>query len=178
MFALQIDQQVFINELHYDNIGKDVGEFVEVAFSTGTSLDGYTLQFYNDKEGSLYKTVSLSDATIGESVGLTFAYMDIPGIQNGGSDGIALVDPSGVVLEFLSYEGTVTAADGDANGLTSIDIGVSETSSTMAGVSLQLGGIGCSKDDFTWQAASSETKGAENIGQMVDCAVRDTILWT
>ena len=48
------------------------------------------------------------------------------GIQNGSPDGIALVDASGAVMQFLSYEGTLTAVGGPADGLTSTDIGVSE----------------------------------------------------
>ena len=148
-----------------------MGEFVEIAFSNGGSIDGYTLQFYNGGDGSLYKTVDLSDATVGESAGLTLAYINVPRIQNGGADGFALVDPAGTVLEFLSYEGTVVASGGAAVGLESVNVGVSETSSTPAGFSLQLGGMGCSKDDFSWQAAGPATKGSLNNGQVVICGV-------
>jgi hypothetical protein len=45
-------------------------------------------------------------------------------IQNGPTDAIALVDPAGRVIQFLSYEGVVTASNGPAAGLTSTDIGV------------------------------------------------------
>lgn len=38
---------VFINEIHYDNIGSDVGEFVEVAGPAGTSLTGWSIVLYN-----------------------------------------------------------------------------------------------------------------------------------
>src|SRR5690606_12630709 len=57
-------------------------------------------------------------------------------IENGPSDGIALVN-NGIVVEFLSYEGVFTATNGPANGMQSIDIGVAETSTTPIGMSLQ-----------------------------------------
>ena len=47
------------------------------------------------------------------------------GMQNGAPDGLALV-PGTTVVEFLSYEGAMTATNGPAVGLTSTDIGVSE----------------------------------------------------
>src|SRR5256885_14744382 len=42
---------------------------------------------------------------------------------------MALVKADGHVVEFLSYEGAFTAAGGPADGMTSIDIGVAESSS-------------------------------------------------
>ena len=44
-------------------------------------------------------------------------------------DGIALVNASSVVVQFLSYGGTFTAVNGPANGMLSTDIGVSENGS-------------------------------------------------
>ncbi len=75
-----------------------------------------------------------------EGAGLGAAAFPGPasGIQNGPSDGIALVEPLGSVVEFLSYEGTLTALDGPAIGETSTDIGVIEDDTTPAGFSLQL----------------------------------------
>ena len=63
-------------------------------------------------------------------------FVDTPGIQNGSPDGLALVDAGGAVVEFLSYEGSFTATSGNANGLVSVDIGVSEPGPI--GQSLQL----------------------------------------
>jgi 5'-nucleotidase len=59
------------------------------------------------------------------------------GLQNGSPDGVALVNRAGAVVEFLSYEGTFTATNGPAQGLTSTDIGVSEKGTEPAGQSLQ-----------------------------------------
>ena len=38
---------VFINEIHYDNDGTDVGEFIEIAGPAGTSLSGWKIVLYN-----------------------------------------------------------------------------------------------------------------------------------
>jgi hypothetical protein len=92
---------------------------------------------------------------------LSFAFL---GIQNGAPDGLALVDDSGTVIEFLGYEGTFTAIDGPAAGLTPTDIGVAETTATPVGQSLQRIGSGTG-DAFTWAAPQANTAGAVNTGQ-------------
>lgn len=63
-----------------------------------------------------------------------------PGLQNGAPDGLALVGPApdNVVIEFLSYEGAFTAANGAAVGLTSTDIGASEGDATPPAGSLEV----------------------------------------
>ena len=155
----------WINELHYDNGGGDVGEFVEVAGPAGLDLSGYELVGYNGNGGVTYHTEPLTGtlADQGGCVGsLAFA---IAGLQNGGPDGLALVAPGGAVLQFLSYEGSFAAANGPALGLTSVDIGVLEDSSTTSGQSLQLTGSGAASGDFTWQAPQAETPGGPNAGQ-------------
>lgn len=127
---------VFVSEVHYDNAGGDENEAFEVSGPAGASLDGWSLVLYNGNGGSSYGEIALSGALpdCGVGRGLVFPFS---GIQNGSPDGFALVDPSGVVVEFLSYEGVFEAADGPAAGLTSSDIGVAEGSSTGADESLQ-----------------------------------------
>src|SRR5690606_2581852 len=90
------------------------------------------------------------------------------GIQNGSNDAIALVDAAGNVVQFLAYEGSATAGNGPASGLTSDVIPVSESGSTPAGTSLQLQGSGGDYDDFSWAGSTSETFGACNAGQSFD----------
>lgn len=157
--------QAWINELHYDNDGSDTGEFVEVAATAGTDLSGWSLVAYNGNGGSSYSTVNLSGVVTDQNSGFGFINVNFTGLQNGAPDGIALVDATGSVVQFLSYEGTMTATDGPAAGLQSTDIGVSETSSTPVGYSLQLAGTGSSYDSFTWQSAQANTAGAVNTGQ-------------
>ncbi len=159
----------FVNEFHYDNDGTDVGEFFEIAGEAGTSLDGYRLALYNGTESqrSVYDTINLSGMFTNQSGGFGFLDFGLPsnGIQNGSPDGFALIDAANNVLQFLSYEGSFVAASGPAAGMTSVDIGVQETSSTPVGFSLQLTGSGGSAGDFTWQAPSVATRGALNTGQ-------------
>ena len=133
---------VVISEIHYDNASTDVDEAIEVAGPAGTDLEGWQIVLYNGANGSVYNTRALSgviEATCGSSGVLAFDY-PVNGIQNGSPDGIALVDPSGSVVEFLSYEGAFTAAGGPADGLESTDIGVAQASSTPQGESLQRTG--------------------------------------
>lgn len=126
----------FINEIHYDNAGADTGEFVEIAGPAGGDLTGWTLVAYNGSNGASYNTVALDGALSG-STGQGYAVVDIAGLQNGSPDGLALVDPTGTVTEFLSYEGSFTATTGPALGLTSTDISVAEDGTEAPGLSLQ-----------------------------------------
>ncbi|MCK6538755.1 MAG: hypothetical protein L6Q26_01755, partial [Anaerolineales bacterium] len=80
-------------------------------------------------------------------------------------DGLALVDASNTVVQFLSYEGSFTAVGGAANGMTSTDIGISQTGSEPVGSSLQLTGSGATYGDFTWAATTANTFGSPNTGQ-------------
>ncbi len=83
---------------------------------------------------------------------------------------MALVDADSNVIQFISYEGSFTAASGPASGMTSTDIGVSEPGTSSVGHSLQLTGSGCMIADFTWAAPVTNTFGAVNTGQTHDCS--------
>ncbi|EMI42520.1 lamin tail domain-containing protein [Rhodopirellula sp. SWK7] len=159
----------FINEFHYDDStgSGDVGESVEIAGPAGKDLTGWTVVRYNGSNGTVYGTDTLSGTIVDSGNGFGFVTVDYPtnGLQNGSPDGIALVDDNGDVVQFLSYEGTLTATSGPAAGMTSEDVGVSETNSTTPGTSLQLGGSGALYSDFTWQASDTETSGAINNNQ-------------
>ena len=161
-------QNVWINEINYDPAASpDTGEFIELAGLAGVDLTGWSLVFYNGNGGASYRTVnlagSLSDATNG------FGFLNVPAsvndwLQNGSPDGIALVDNVGRVVQFLSYEGTMTATNGPASGMTSTDIGVFQQQAP-TGTSLQLTGTGSSYSDFTWAFNVESTTGAANAGQ-------------
>jgi len=160
--------EVFVNEIHYDNIGTDVGEAIEVVGSAGESLAGYQVVLYNGSNGQSYRTDTLPEgnpATCGGQV--RFAVVDYPqdGLQNGAPDGIALIDPQGGVVQFLSYEGTMTAMNGPAAGMTSTDIGVEQANNTPIGLSLQLGGEGNVYGDFAWADSATATFGTCNNDQ-------------
>jgi predicted extracellular nuclease len=107
----------------------------------------------------------LSDDT---GSGYGFTTVAYSGIQNGSPDGMALVDNSGTVVQFLSYEGSFTASAGPATGMTSVDIGVAESSSTQIGESMQLQGSGTLDSDFIWNVNLQETPGLLNIDQSLN----------
>src|SRR5258705_6094311 len=104
-------------EIHYDNTGTDAGEAIEVSGPAGADVTGWQVILYNGNGGASYDTKTLSGtiaATCGERGVLVLNY-PTNGIQNGSSsatgkdpDGIALVNASGAVIEFLSYEGSFT----------------------------------------------------------------------
>ncbi|MCL4528743.1 MAG: PxKF domain-containing protein [Chloroflexi bacterium] len=159
---------VFINEIHYDNTGTDTGEAIEIAGPAGTDLTGWSLILYNGSGGASYNTKTLSGSIpdLGGGFGVVVVSYPSNGIQNGSPDGMALVNASSTVIQFLSYEGTFTAVGGPANGMTSIDIGVSESGSGAVGNSLQLTGTGAAYEDFTWSVEAPNTFGAFNTGQV------------
>lgn len=157
---------VFVNELHYDNDGGDVGEAVEIAGPAGTDLTGWSLVLYNGNDGGTYPAgIGLAGILPDQSNGFGALGFPVPGMQNGAPDGLALVDDAGAVVQFLSYEGSFTATDGPATGLTSMDIGVEEATGTPAGTSLQLIGSGRASGDFSWAAGLPDSFGAINAGQ-------------
>jgi len=176
LFGQTAGESVFINEIHYDNVGTDTGEGVEIAGPAGTDLTGWSLVAYNGSGGASYATIVLDGNTIPNEGGSGFGalFFAIPSLQNGAPDGIALFD--GTNVEFLSYEGTFVAVGGPADGLTSIDIGVSENNSTtLVGQSLQLIGTGSLSSDFTATGPVAESPGMINAGQTFSASVDPAI---
>ncbi len=154
------DDPVFISELHYDNTGGDEGEAVEIFGPTCTDLTGWSIELYNGSPTQLvsYDTIGLGGVIPDGGNGFGTVSVAAVDIQNGGPDGLALVDGTGTVRQFLSYEGAFTPTDGPAAGMASTDIGVAEASDSPVGNSLQLQGTGDTYGDFTW------TSGADNFG--------------
>lgn len=145
----------FISEIHYDNVGTDTGEALELEAAAGFDLTGWQIALYNGNGGGVYTTTTLSGTV--PAAGVVVQTYPTDGLQNGAPDGVALVRPNGTVAEFLSYEGGMTATNGPANGTAATDIGVAEGSATPVGYSLQkIGG--------TWQAAAQNTFGTRNSG--------------
>lgn len=175
VFAAQAVTPVFINEIHYDNVGTDVGEAIEIAGPAGTNLTDWRIVRYNGNNpsnGVVYTSPAANETLTGtipdSGNGFGYVVIDYPvnGLQNGPNDGFALVDANDTVIQFLSYEGVIVAGNGPADGLTSIDIGFAQGSSTPVGTSLQLTGSGTFYEDFVWNDASQKTFGAVNNGQI------------
>ena len=157
------DVNVWINEIHYDNIGGDVNERVEIAGSAGIDLTGYTIYHYNGASGTILSSESITGIIVEIAEGLGVKNIEFNTLQND-DEAIALVDPSGNVIQFLSYEGEVTATNGPAAGMTSTELPVSQQPAVTIGFSMQLTGAGSAYNDFTWTLAP-DTINTINSGQ-------------
>ena len=109
---------VFINEIHYDNISTDTGEAIEIFGPAGSDMSNWALELYNGNGGGLYDAISLSGSIPNQQNGYGTLSFPSAGLQNGAPDGIALVN-NGVVVQFLSYEGSFMATSGSATGFLS-----------------------------------------------------------
>ena len=156
---------VFISEIHYDNPGADVGEAIAVQGAAGTDLSGWKLVAYNGSNGQFYgpnnsnsQGITLSGVIDDESNGQGELGFNFAGLQNGAPDGIALVNASGQVVQFLSYEGVFMATNGPATGINSVDIGVAQSGTEPAGGSLKF-------NSFTgsWIVSANDNFGALNF---------------
>jgi hypothetical protein len=173
LLTVSAQAYVFFNEIHYDNAGSDQNEGIEIAGDAFTDLSGWYIVLYNGGNGTAYNTIDLSGSIPLQQSGMGTVFFAIPMIQNGAPDGMALVPPPGTKTIpgtdyegplLYSYEGIFTAIDGPANGLTSVDIGVSEFEAPV-GQSLQLSGTGHYYTDFVWQSPMDSTFGQVNSGQ-------------
>lgn len=180
-------QTVFISEIHYDDIGTDTLEGVEISGPAGTNLACYSIELYNGSSNALYATTPLSGSIDNEAgTGYGAVWIPISGMQNGGStspvaDGIALVSvggagcPAAGIIQFLSYEAAMTAIDGAAIGITSSDIGVTETNATLENTSLQLSGTGSTYTSFVWNPSGANSLGSINAGMSFGAATSGNV---
>lgn len=148
---------IFISEFHYDNVGTDVNEFVEVAVSDAFEgdLSGIEVVLYNGSNNTSYDSETLDNFSEGSTAsGITYYYFEFSSLQNGSPDGIAL-ECNGEIFQLLSYEGNMTV-----NGFASTNVGVTEGSGTPEEGSLQL-------IDGVWTETCQNTKGGANAD--VDC---------
>lgn len=148
-----------INEIHYDNVGTDAGEFVEVRVAAGSDVSGLLVELYNRNSGSTYGSTALSGLSMTSDGEYDYYLWNLRanGIQNGAPDGVALSE-NGTLIEFLSYEGSFTAANGSAAGTASTDIGVVEAGNDAVGLSLQRIGDGPTE----WVGPEEQTPGSAN----------------
>ena len=97
-----------INEVDYDQVGADIGGFVEIA-NTGTAaaaLDGIALVLVNGGDSAEYARKALT-GTLAAGAKLV---VDVDP-QNGAPDGLALIDTANdALLDALSYEGAISTA--------------------------------------------------------------------
>src|SRR5204862_6228522 len=60
---------VHFSEIHYDNVGTDTGEAIEVFGPAGTDLTGWTIVLYDGNGGVTYGTTTQLSGTIPATCG-------------------------------------------------------------------------------------------------------------
>lgn len=169
---------VFVNEIHYDNADTDANEFIEVVVGPdfNGALSDIDIVLYNGENsigGITYSTRSLADFTLGATVsGYRFYSYVYPvnGIQNGSRDGWAVYNKTTAqILEFMSYEGAFSATNGPAAGMTTTNIGVTQSGEPVGLAALGRGGSGENASDFTWTKFTNipHSPGQPNQGQQI-----------
>ncbi|MDA7430782.1 Hint domain-containing protein [Primorskyibacter aestuariivivens] len=166
----------FISELDY--YGTTDREFIEIALPSGTDPSGYVLEmYYNTGNGTAAVWNSFS---LGSSVATMGGYdvyvidSSTPGWDSGdgmgnlyADDALALVDDTGTVLQFVSWEGnTFTASNGSAAGMTSTNIGSVDRFDDTHSLQSDDGG------------ATYYSQSASNEGTIPACFARGTVIDT
>lgn len=122
----------YISEI--DTRGGIGNEFVEVAVPVGTDMSGFTLYIYDEfgsvlsgpfGMGSVQSTIAGQDVYV-----LDNSTVGLPGIHS--EEGVALVDDSGSLVQFISFDNNVVSAtEGPASGQSSTEIGTSSSSGSL-----------------------------------------------
>jgi len=118
-----------INEFHYDNIGTDANEFIEIALPVGSDPTQVQVDLYNGSNGASNNSIILSSAEFVSTDG-TFDYYVWNVAPQNGPEGIATSCIDGTQYQFITYEGAFMATDGPFTGVIGTDIGVEETNTT------------------------------------------------
>lgn len=172
-----------MNEIHYDDLYSDQGEFVEFMFQVNAGISSTTIGgivFYSGATGKSTFAMSVSDATVSyDSDDPNIGYIVWDVALGDGPDGFAIVDKCNTVLQYPSYEGSLLATEGLAKDLISDDIQYSQSGNTADGYSLQRIGIGFeqSRSDKNW-VLSKQTRGQPNTLQTFgECnSVREAVM--
>lgn len=116
----------FISEVSYS--GNRTSDFVEVMVPEGTDVSGWAIEVYNNG-GKALRSISF-DSPVSTIDGQDVYIFEGSGALGsvGKNNGIALVDNTGTVQQFISLEGNdIDARDGAADGQTSTNIGTAES---------------------------------------------------
>lgn len=168
----------WINEFHYDDNETEDGR-VEIVLENADNyvLEDFNVIHYNGYNGAIIDEMTLGNFASTSTEG-TFAFYDLDfGTLQKGPDGLALIYQH-KLIQFISYEGPVTATEGDATGLTSISIEPKEDNDTPPNFSIQLTGSGSYYEDFTWQESAESSFGAVNAGQTLTASPNLETTWS
>jgi len=132
----------WINEIHYDNEGADINEFVEVVVESPDScfLCDLALYMYNGYNKMPYCLDTIDEFEIGARIGpFQFYTWYQRGIQND-MEGMILVFKD-TLCDIIAYEGCFVGENDPALGIEFPDIGVYETGSGSDSCSIYLSGM-------------------------------------
>ncbi len=155
-----------INEVDYDQVGADIGGFVEIANSgTATAtLEGIALVLVNGGDGAEYARKALTGSL---EPGAKLVIDVDP--QNGAPDGLALVDTTtGTLLDALSYEGGINAATigGAVFDLvegTMLPVDVADSNTVTGTLARIPDGADANDAASDWSFTTTPTPGAANV---------------
>jgi hypothetical protein len=180
--------QLVINEVDYDNVGTDSSEYLELFNPSGSSvsLAGLAVVLVNGATNTDYATIDLSSLGMlaaGKYLVIAGSAVTVPAsalkldpvwtmdeIQNGGPDGIAIVDTvKQAVLDAVSYEGSITAAN--VSGFTApinlvegqaLDTGVADSTTLTKTLCRNPNGQDTNDAMTDWILCNSRTIGVAN----------------
>jgi hypothetical protein len=185
LFPAGVASHLVINEVDYDQVGTDSGEFIEIynPTSAAVSLSNLAVVLVNGSDNVEYTRVGLGSAgTLPAGGYLVIADngVIVPAgvpvirlgtsnkIQDGAPDGVALIDTdSHTLVDALSYEGSITAAliDGFTTSVSLVE-GTATTALDSNSVDGSLGrepnGTDSQNAAGDWQFDSTPTPGVAN----------------
>jgi hypothetical protein len=174
-----------INEVDYDQVGTDNGEFVEIynGSDAPVNLSQYAVVLVNGSTNAQYARVPLSGmlapgayavvANTGVMVPsgvLRFTLADNT-IQNGAPDGVALINTMTMsVVDALSYEGAITVASiPGVTGMpslvegTALPASVADSNTVNASLARLPNGVDSNNAADDWSLSMTPTPGAPNL---------------
>jgi hypothetical protein len=178
---------IVINEVDYDNVGTDTTEYLELYNPTSTtiSLAGLSVVLVNGATNTEYDTIDLTTVgslTPGKYLVIAGAAVTVPAsalrldplwtqdrIQNGGPDGVAIVDTvKKTVVDAISYEGSITAANVTGLGTislvegTALDSAVADSTTVTATLCRRPNGQDTNDAMADWKICGTRTIGTAN----------------
>lgn len=177
------EPNAWINEFHYNDVGVDANEFIEIVVKNAGNYDlqDFSVLLYDGSTGKVYDQETLDNFNAGQTFAsysiysLDFTNHSFFNIENG-PDGIALAYQGNLIL-FISYQGSFMATDGPAAGTVAENLAPSENNSTPENSSLYLVNAltpGATYADLTWaQSLGSNTMGQVNPLEVLPVALVD-----
>ena len=174
-----------INEVDYDQVGTDAGEFVEIynGGDTAVNLAQYAVVLVNGSTSAQYARVALTGmlapgayavvANTGVMVPMGVARFTLADntMQNGAPDAVALINTMTMsVVDALSYEGAITAATiPGVMGMpsmvegTALPASVADSNTANASLARVPNGVDSNNAADDWSLTMTPTPGAANM---------------